>query len=148
MQTIYFPYLVQLMFALVLTSLTVLTHFGGMLWVKRFFRRFSSRKKQYKLRSVVMIGTVAIIMVTHVMEITIWAVFYYGMGIASDWYSSVHASLLHYTTLGETTTPLPEQWRGFGGFEAMNAMLMFGWSTAMLAAVLFKLNILEELNKD
>ncbi|HZV80529.1 MAG TPA: hypothetical protein VFF53_00010 [Geobacteraceae bacterium] len=148
MQNTYFPYLVQLLIALVLTSLTVLTHFGGMNWVKRYYLRFSSRSKQHDLRGLVMVGTVAIMMVTHVMEITIWAIFYYMMGITPDWYSSVHASILHYTTLGETTAPLPEHWRGIGGFEAMNAMLMFGWSTAMLAAVLFKLNVLDELSKD
>jgi len=145
---IHFPYLVQLLFALVLTSFTVLTHFGGMIWVKRYYRRFSSRNKQHELRSIVMVGTVAIIMVTHVSEIAIWAIFYYLIGITPDWYSSVHASLLSYTTLGETTIPLPEHWRGIGGFEAMNAMLMFGWSTALLTGVLFKLNILEELGGD
>jgi len=144
----HFPYLVQLLIALVLTSLTVMTHFGGMLWVKRYYCRFSSRNKQYELRGIVMIGTVIIIMITHVFEIVIWAICYYLMGISPDWYSSVHASLLHYTTLGETTTPLAEHWRGIGSFEAMNAMLMFGWSTAMLTGVLFKLNILDQLSGD
>jgi len=148
MQTGYFPYLVQILIALVLTSLTVLTHFGGMHCVNRYYRRFSSRKKNFELRGVIMVGTVAIIMVTHIAEIAIWAIFYYLMGITPDWYSSVHASILSYTTLGETTAPLPERWRGMGGFEAMNAMLMFGWSTAMLAAVLFKLNILDEMSRD
>lgn len=144
----HFPYLMQLLYALVLTSLTVLTHFGGMLWVKNYFCWFSSRNKQFELRGIVMVGTVAIMMLTHVMEIVIWAIFYYLMAISPDWYSSIHASILHYTTLGETTTPLPVHWRGIGGFEAMNAMLMFGWSTAMLAAVMFKLNILEELSRN
>lgn len=148
MQNAYFPYLVQLLFALLLTTLTVLTHFGGMLWVKGYYCRFSSRNRQHELRGIVMIGTVAIIMLTHVMEIVIWAIFYYLMGITSDWYSSVHTSLLHYNTLGETTAPLPEHWRGIGGFEAMNSMLMFGWSTAMLTGVLFKLNILEQMGGD
>jgi len=148
MQNTYFPYLVQLLIALVLTSLTVLTHFGGMNCVHHYYRRFSTRNRQHDFRGLVMVGTVAIMMVTHVMEITIWAIFYYLMGICPDWYSSVHASLLHYTTLGEITAPLPERWRGIGGFEAMNAMLMFGWSTAMLAAVLFKLNVLDELSRD
>ena len=29
--------------------------------------------------------------------------------------------------------------RAFGGFEAMTAMLMFGWSTAVLASIVQKL---------
>ncbi len=148
MQNAYFPYLAQLLIAMVLTSLTVLTHFGGMNCVNRYYRWFLSHKKNFELRGVIMVGTVAIIMVTHCMEIVIWAIFYYLMDITPDWYSSVHASILSYTTLGETTAPLPERWRGIGGFEAMNAMLMFGWSTAMLAAVLFKLNILDEMSRD
>ena len=148
MKTAYFPYLLQLLFALVLTSLTVLTHFGGMNCVNRYYRRFASRKRHLELRGIIMVGTVAIIMLTHVVEILIWAGFYYLMGISADWRSSVYASLLSYTTLGETTAPLADHWRGIGGFEAMNAMLMFGWSTAMLAAVLFKLNILDEMSRD
>jgi hypothetical protein len=144
---IYFPYLVQMLFALVLSSLTVLVHFGGMNCVSRFFRRMEARNGQRESRGLVMVGTVALMVVTHVVEITIWALFYYIMGISPDWHSAVYASLLHYTTLGETTSPLPHQWRGIGGFEAMNSMLMFGWSTAILTGVLFKLNLLEELGK-
>ena len=35
-------------------------------------------------------------------------------------------------------------WVGFGGFEAMTGMLMFGWSTAVLAAVVQKIHAIEE----
>ena len=37
---------------------------------------------------------------------------------------------------------------GYRGFEAMNAMLIYSWSTAMLTGVLLKLNIPEEMGRD
>lgn len=49
-------------------------------------------------------------------------------------------SFSSYTTLGESAFALPLHWQGPGGFEAMSAMLMFGWSTAMLAAVVMKMH--------
>jgi hypothetical protein len=142
MQNTYFPYLIQLVIALVLTALTVMTHFCGMHWVHLYYRRFVSRSKQYQLRGLVMVGIIAIMMVTHCLEVVVWAVFYYLMCSMPDWQSSVYCSLVNYTTLGEANTALPLHWRGLGGLEGMNAMLMFGWSTAILAAVLLKLNCL------
>ena len=54
-------------------------------------------------------------------------------------YFSVNA----YTTLGASNITLPGRWQGLGGFESMTAMLMFGWSTAMLAAIVQKIHTLD-----
>jgi hypothetical protein len=51
----------------------------------------------------------------------------------------MYFSVGSYTTLGSEGIMLHGRWRGFGGFEAMTAMLMFGWSTAVLASIVQKL---------
>ena len=56
---------------------------------------------------------------------------------------AMNFSINSYTTLGASNIQLPGRWRGFDGFEAMTAMLMFGWSTAVLAVVVQKTHSIE-----
>ncbi len=144
MPSFYFPYLEQFFIALVLTSFTVLTHYAGMNWVRLHFRRFWSQADQHRSRGLIMVGIVAIMMATHVFEVFVWAVFYFLRGLVPSWFSAMYFSIASYTTLGESDIVLPGNWRGLGSFESMNAMLMYGWSTAVLAAVVVKLHSLEE----
>ena len=57
---------------------------------------------------------------------------------------AVFYSMQYYTTLGANVHKLPESWAGFGGFEAMTGMLMFGWSTAILALVGQKMHSIDD----
>ena len=138
------PYLVQLLIALIMSSLTVLIHLGGMNWIHNYFRRFWQRARHNLSKRMVMVGIVAIMMFTHCAEVAVWAIFYHLLHITPDWHSAVYYSLASYSTLGETNITFPEHWRGLGGVEGINAMLMFGWSTAVLAMVVLKLHSLDE----
>jgi hypothetical protein len=144
MQITDLPYLVQFLLALILTSLTVLIHLCGMNWVQHYFNRFWLRANRKLTKRMVMVGIMAIMMFTHCAEVAVWAIFYHLLLITPDWHSSVFYSLASYSTLGETNIILTEQWRGVGGLEGINAMLMFGWSTAVLAMVSLKLRSLDE----
>jgi hypothetical protein len=141
-----FRYVEQFLVALALTSLTVLTHSVGMNWVRRYFRRSFSLAKDHgplERNQLVMVGIVAIMMGTHCIEVLIWALFYMLRGVVPDRLSAIYFSVASYTTLGASNIKLPDHWRGIGGFEAMAAMLMFGWSTAVLAAVVVELHSLD-----
>src|SRR5208283_5991740 len=132
--------------ALVLTSLTVLTHSAGMSLVWRYFKRFHSfigNRKHLKRHPIVMAGIVGIMMVTHFFEVLIWALFYMLRGVVPDELSAIYFSIYSYTTLGAGKITVLDHWRGIGGFEAMAGMLMFGWSTAVLATVVVKLHSLD-----
>lgn len=114
--------------------------------VRRYFNR-SQALGEARARSdshlLTMIGIVWIMIVTHAAEVVIWALFYRLRGLITQWVSAVYFSLASYTTLDESSITLPAHWQGLGGFEAMAAMLMFGWSMAMLATVLLKLRIID-----
>jgi voltage-gated potassium channel len=143
---LHFRYVEQLPIALVLTSVTVVIHGLGMNWVRRYFRRSWSPAKDHPRSGshlLVMVGIVAIMMVTHFAEIAIWGVFFLLSGMIPDAALAMYFSIGSYTTLGATGVALPGHWRGLGGFEAMAGMLMFGWSTAMLAAVIVKVQSLD-----
>jgi len=91
-----------------------------------------------------MTGIVAIMMVTHFIEVIIWALFYMVRGVVPDRLSAMYFSINSYTTLGAGNLTVYDHWRGIGGFEAMSGMLMFGWSTAVLAAVVVRLHSLDD----
>jgi len=143
---LHFRYVEQLPIALVLTSVTVVIHGLGMSGVQRCFRRSWSPAKDHPRSGshlIVMVGIVAIMIVTHFVEIAIWGVFFLLSGMIPDAALAMYFSIGSYTTLGATGIALPGHWRGLGGFEAMAGMLMFGWSTAMLAAVIVKVQRLD-----
>ncbi|MGO9377561.1 MAG: ion channel [Dissulfurispiraceae bacterium] len=141
-----FRYAEQFLVALVLTSITVVIHSVGMNWVRIYFRRFASLAKvrgPLKPHQLTMVGIVGIMMGTHFIEVLIWALFYLLRGVVPDRLTAIYFSVANYTTLGAEDVTLADHWRGIGGFEAMAAMLMFGWSTAVLAAVVVKLHSLD-----
>ncbi len=141
-----FRYLEQLLVALVLTGATVFIHGLGMQGVRLYFNRSQApaeAQPRSKSHLLTMVGIVWIMIVTHSVEIVIWALFYRLRGLIPQWVSAVYFSIASYTTLGESSITLPAHWQGLGGFEAMTAMLMFGWSMAMLATVLLKLRIID-----
>jgi hypothetical protein len=143
---LHFRYAEQLPIALVLTSLTVVIHGIGMSGVRRCFERFCSPatgRPRSRSHLVFMVGIVAIMIVTHFVEVGVWGVFFLLSGMIPDAALAIYFSIGSYTTLGATGIALPGRWQGLGGFEAMAAMLMFGWSTAVLAAVVLKVHSLD-----
>ncbi|MBK7424652.1 MAG: hypothetical protein IPJ48_17080 [Propionivibrio sp.] len=141
-----FEYTDQLLAALIPLGLTVIFHGLGMDVVRRCYKRFRPHvlnARYIGLRAFFMIGIVAIMLVTHFFGVVIWAGFYFLAGILTSAQDAMLFSMLSYTTIGAPHT-LHGHWIGFGGFEAMTGMLMFGWSTAVLAAVVQKIHAIEE----
>ena len=146
MSDLQFRYVEQLPIALVLTSVTVVIHGIGMGWVRWYFKwSWSAARDRPRSGSqlIVMVGIVAIMIVTHFVEVGVWGVFFLLSGMIPDAALAIYFSIGSYTTLGATGVALPGHWQGLGGFEAMAAMLMFGWSTAMLAALILKVHSLD-----
>jgi hypothetical protein len=133
-------YIEQFLIAIAMTSLTVLIHYVAMNWVYSDFRGFWVNKKSHRSRRLVMVGIVGIMMAAHFVEVWIWALFYFLRGVIPTMTAAVYFSIACYSSLGESGVHLPVHWQGLGGFETMNAILLFGWSTAMLAAIVMKMH--------
>lgn len=144
---LHFRYLEQFLMALLPMAFTVVIHGQGMGIATRYFKRFgrppagSSRTGPHVI---VVIAIVAIMLATHFLEVFMWALFYFATGMLTNIKEAMSYSINSYTTLGATSIELPGQWQGLGGFEAIAGMLMFGWSTAVLAAVVQKLHSIED----
>jgi hypothetical protein len=86
----------------------------------------------------VMVVTALALMSAHTAEIVVWSLAYAAVGAAPAGSDLLDFAFVNYTTLGYgDVTPLKE-WRLVGPMTAMNGILMFGWSTAVLFEVLRK----------
>jgi hypothetical protein len=83
-----------------------------------------------------MVGTVSVFMAAHVVEVVVWALAYWIVGAAPAGTNFVYFSFVNYTTLGYGDVVPVKEWQMLGPLTAMNGVLMFGWSTAVMFEVL------------
>jgi len=86
--------------------------------------------------ALVMMATVAVLMLAHLIEIGIWALFYRVFEVAPKPADAFYFAFVNYTTLGYgDILPVGDR-RLLGPITAMNGVLLFGWSTAVIFDVL------------
>lgn len=83
-----------------------------------------------------MIGVVSILMAAHAVEVLVWAFAYSMLGAAPVGANPVYFAFVNYTTLGYGDILPAKEWQLLGPITAMNGVLMFGWSTAVIFEVL------------
>ncbi len=86
----------------------------------------------------VMIATVSFLMAAHLAEVLVWALAYAIIGAAPPGSALIYFAFVNYTTLGYGDVTPVERWNLLGPMTAMNGVLMFGWSTAVIFEVLRK----------
>src|ERR1041384_7705682 len=122
-----------------IVSVCVLIHFTGILLMaecvlqhREYLERTGSKFRSALLLIVLFSG----VMVLHITETSLWAVFYYTQELFKDFESSLYFSLTSYTTIGYGDVLLPQKWRLLGAIEGISGVLLCGVSTAFLFAVL------------
>jgi hypothetical protein len=86
----------------------------------------------------VMVGTATALMVAHTLEVFVWALAYAVVGAAPAGSDLLYFAFVNYTTLGYGDITPVREWRLIGPLTAMNGVLLFGWSAAILFEVLRK----------
>jgi len=86
----------------------------------------------------VMVSTVLVLMLAHTIEIVVWSLSYAVVGAAPAGSDLLYFAFVNYTTLGYGDVTPAKTWQLLGPMAAMNGILMFGWSTAVLFEVLLK----------
>jgi len=85
------------------------------------------------------VTAVMILLIGHVLQVTLWAtLYYYGWDAFKSFGTAMYFSLASFTTLGASELTLPTQHRMTGAFESAAGTMMFGWSTALLVAVVVR----------
>ncbi len=123
-----------------LVTLTVVIHaIGTTLWIRHIGRRYADQTSWRRRTAImILIRTVLILMTLHAVEIMLWAGSYILLlpaGELASFEQAVYFSIVTFTTLGYGDITLSEGWRMLSGIEALNGILLIGWTTAMLFAV-------------
>jgi len=83
-----------------------------------------------------MLATVGVLMLAHVAEVVAWALAYALLEVVPGGASVLYFAFVNYTTLGYGDIVPVERWGLLGPMAAMNGILLFGWSTAVIFEVL------------
>jgi hypothetical protein len=86
----------------------------------------------------VMVVTVSVLMAAHASEVMVWSLAYGLVDAAPAGTNLLYFAFVNYTTLGYGDIVPVERWRLLGPMTAMNGVLLFGWSTAVIFEVLRK----------
>ena len=84
----------------------------------------------------VMMGTVTVLAVAHLAEIAVWSAVYALVNAVPQRGDAFYFAFVNYTTLGYGDVLPVADWRLLGPMAAMNGILLFGWSTAVIYDVL------------
>jgi hypothetical protein len=130
----------QLLFGGGVNVINIAIHALVMTVVVQVARRAGVKTRVYSsvLLVAVMIPTVSVLMITHALEVLVWSLSYSMVDAAPADANLVYFAFVNYTTLGYGDILPVARWRLLGPMTAMNGVLLFGWSTAVIFEVLRK----------
>ena len=108
---------------------------AAVIWAARIARAITTSHQSLRLITV-MIATVWFLMAAHVAEVLVWSLAYAIVGAAPEGTDLIYFAFVNYTTLGYGDDIPVERWHLLGPMTAMNGVLLFGWSTAVIFEVL------------
>ena len=130
----------KLLIASWLVATTVTIHAAGLGTVLSHVSRSTVRPEDTRFWPMtwLLIRIAWLLIVIHVFEIAVWALFFSWENCMPDLESSFYFSGITYLTIGYGDLVLPKEWRLFGPIEGLTGILMCGLSTALFFAVVSK----------
>ena len=131
--------LAEIGIALAIVSVSLIIHIVGILlmaewllgWREELER--STTRRHFALLISSLFGGILIL---HLIQTSLWAAFYYGQGLFSDFETSLYFSMVSFTTIGYGDVLLPRNWRLLGVIEGFSGLLLCGISTGFIFAVI------------
>ena len=81
-------------------------------------------------------GVVLTMLLAGLLETGVWAAVYLAVGAIPDVETALYFPTVTFTTLGYGDVTLDAGWRLFASTQAANGTIMFGWTTAIMMAVI------------
>jgi hypothetical protein len=126
--------------AFALVAVTVAVHAGGLAALFRFLLRPGARQPLgFWPMTRLLIGVTWALMLIHLVEVAVWALFYLWAGCLPDAEAAFYFSGVTYATVGYGDMVLPQPWRLLGPAEGLTGILMCGLSTGFFFAYVSKL---------
>jgi len=126
--------LTQILISAALILSTVVVHAISLELIMKAFLAVRT-ELEVRWRALAFALVVLAVFTAHVIEIWIWAIFYYLEASVSEiptLEAALYFSTSSFTTVGFGDLVLSEEWRLLSSFEATNGMILFGWSTAFI----------------
>ena len=125
--------------ALALMAICVAIHAAGVSWALQRLRSRPRQVPQFWTSTRLFVIVAVWIVLLHLAEISVWALFYLWRQAMPDLPSAMYFSAVTYTTTGYGDLVLAEGWRLLGAVEALTGILMCGWSTGFFFAIVNRL---------
>ncbi len=132
----------QVAFGSVLILITTAIHGSCTAAVIRVLRktRASTWGNRSAATRVLLISAVVLMMfLAALLESGTWAAVYLVLGAIQDLETALYFSVVTFTTLGYGDVTLDANWRLLGSIQAANGTIMFGWTTAIVMAVIHRM---------
>ena len=107
---------------------------AAVIWAARATGAITTSRQTLRLVTV-MIATVSFLMAAHFAEVLVWSLAYAIVDAAPKGTDLIYFAFVNYTTLGYGDVTPVVRWHLLGPMTAMNGVLMFGWSTAVIFEV-------------
>lgn len=99
-------------------------------------RGLSGRDQVSHWRAATVVGLFVLVMfLAGIAETLLWVLLYRALGIFGSWEEALYFSTVTYTSLGYGDITLDAPWRLLAAFQAANGVIMFGWTTGLVFAV-------------
>ena len=125
----------------VLTVITVGIHAAATAWWIGRLKRTAERATRVGMRFLplrMLCSTALLLLLLHIVEVIPWATAYLmlpGSDVFNTFEESSYFATVTFASLGYGDIVIQGSWRLLSGIQAMNGLLVFGWSTALLFAV-------------
>jgi hypothetical protein len=141
----YAPWYIDWIWGVPLVLLTVLTHVFGLSLIsrERILNLYGGliRRSPNAAFMLVMGRTTLAAIALHGFEAALWAYAYCRIGALPEFKSAMLYSLSSMTTYGHSGLNLESRWQMLGAIEALNGLLLFGLSTAVLFSIIERLSV-------
>ena len=128
--------------AIILVAATVAIHaFGTTYWIRYLMYRFAAPDGNFKAHKALpaVTCTAVVLLMLHLVEVVVWALAYLLIlpgDRLNTFEEAAYFSVVTFATLGYGDITLVEhEWRLLSGIEALNGILLVGWTTALLFLV-------------
>jgi Ion channel len=126
----------NLFLAWALLALTVIIHAAGLALVTRRMLGSSwSPDSHFVPMTWLLVRVAWQLIVFHLIEIALWALFYWWHGCLPNFESAIYFSGVTYATVGYGDMVLPLEWRLFGPMEGLTGILMCGLSVSVFFTI-------------
>lgn len=133
--------LLNIIIGLIVIGITVVIQgYGTMFWIHSYVRYQSKLSREaFKQRSLrILILTAVFLISIHLIQSSLWALTYLLLPEITEFETiekAIYFSLVTFSTLGYGEITIASDSRILAGLEAINGIILIGWSTAFMFSV-------------